>query len=222
MDINIHYSYWAIHGFLFCLMNLFISFMLIRIFLFMFKLLNKKLNLKNVLDLSLTANFYIATMFIEQFKTRHKSSSLLGFTFSFTYIGIWLWNRLFSGFMQTEAFRIDVSKIINKVEHTLKSDMKACLLFNEPLTYEFLDAKKKIFPFMFPNKPRHLYRAEINDILDLMRNYKTNIFISSSIFIKSVSWSVCSYFKVSFSLHPINSTMFTKQVSLTSIYFRMN
>ena len=208
MDINMDSNYWAIHGLLFNGISLLITFMLIRTFLFIFKFANKKLNWKNVIDLLLTAYFYVGTLFIEQLKSRHRSGSMLAFMFTFTYLGIWLWNRLFGGFMQTEAFRIDVSKIINKIEHTLKSDFQACLLTNEPLTYEFLDAKKKIFPLMFPNKPRHFYQAQLNDILDFMRNHNTRLFIASAIFIKSVSWSVCSYFKVSFSLHfSINSTI---------------
>ena len=197
MDIKIDNNYWAVHAFLFGVITLLIAYLLIKSFLFIFKFSNKKLNLRNVIDLLFTANFYIATLFIEQLKSHHRSSSFLTFIFSFTYIGIWLWNRLCSGFMQTEAFRIDVSKIINNFEHTLKSDLQACLLTNEPLTYEFIDAKKRIFPLMFPNRPRHLYQAQLGDILDFMRNYQRRLFVASSIFIKSVSWSLCSYFKVS-------------------------
>ena len=181
--------------------------MLIRASLFIFKFSNKKLNWKNVINLLFTAIFYIASMFIEQLKSHHSRSSLFGFTFSLTYIGIWLFNRLCSGFMQTEAFRIDFSKIINNLEQTFKSDLQACLLVNEPATYDFLESKKKFFPFMFPNKPRHIYQAGIMDIVNFIKNYNTRIFIANSIFVRSVGWSICSYLKVSCSVYyPINST----------------
>lgn len=134
-------------------------------------------------------------MFIEQLKHQDRSDSTMRFIFTFIYIGIWLFNKLSAGLLQTEAFKIDTSSIITTLEQTKKSTYQACLLVNEPLTYDFLSGKKKTFDLMFPNHDRHLYQAELNDILNFMKNHKTRVFVATSVFIKSVGWSVCSYFK---------------------------
>lgn len=196
ININISYDYWLYHGLLFCALTFIMAALFLRSYLFIFRFLNKPLGLKKMIDLVLTSNFFVATLFIEQLKSQDKSQSFMRFCLSFVYIGVWFWNRLFGAFMQTEAFKIDTSEIISSYDQTFTTDYQACLIDNEPLTYGFLEGRKRIFERMFASKPRHLYEADINDIMNFMRNHKTRAFVAPKVYVKSVSWSVCSYFSV--------------------------
>lgn len=190
------FDYWLCYSIGFWAMTFLISILIFRSYSFIFELSNKNLKWKNLVEIGLSAYFFVITLFIEQLKSRNRSDSLFKFMVSLVYIGIWFWNKLLGGLMQTEAFKIDISEIINTFEKTLNSDLQLCLVVNEPLTYEFLDGKKKIFTMMFRTKSRHLYQAKFDDVLNFMKNSKTRVFLATSIFVKSVSWSVCSYFKV--------------------------
>ena len=194
-QINLPLKYWAINLLNFACITLLMTFILLKSYLFLFKYLNKKYNGKTIFNFILTGSFYAFTLFAEQLKSQDKSQSLIRFLFSFIYLGVWFWNRLLSGLMQTEAFKIDTSKIIYNLDQTFKSSYQACLLVNEPMTYDFLEGKKKIFSSMFASKPRHIYQADLNDILNFMRNHLTRVFIATSPFIKGVSWSICEFFR---------------------------
>lgn len=165
-------------------------------------------------------------MFVEQLKTQDRSKSFFRFCFSISYTGVWLFNKLIGGLMQTEAWKIDISKIIANFDQTLITDLRPCLIINEPMTYDFIgldgkNGKKKIFSFMFPFKPRGIYRAKFNDILNLIANYKTDVLVATDVFIKSVGWSVCSYFKDQIGSRKVFIPRFIIDEDIAAYYFNL-
>lgn len=221
MTINMAYTYWLYHGLAWCSMVLIMAYIFLRSYQFIFRFLNKPLGAKKYLDMLLTANFFVVTLFIEQLKSQDKSQSFIRFTISFFYLGIWLWNRLFGAFMQTEAFKIDTSEIISSYDRTQTTNYQACLIANEPLTYGFLEGRRRIFSSMFPRKPRHLYEAQLDDIMNFMRNHKTRVFVAPDVYVKSVGWSVCEYFKEEMGDRKVYVPMFWLDEDIASYYYSL-
>lgn len=221
MNLNLTAVYWTLHGLAFLALNLIMAGLFLRSFLFIFSFLNKRLNAKHIVDLLLTSGFFVATLFIEQLKSQDKSQSFVRFTISCVYLGVWLLNRLFGAFMQTEAFKIDTSEIIASYDETQSTLYQACFVPNEPLTYDFLGEKKKVYASMFATKPRHLYQAQIDDILNFVRNYKTRVLIAPHVFAKSVAWSVCEYFKDEMGDRKVFIPMFLLDEEIAVYYYNV-
>lgn len=221
MNLNLAADLWLYHGLVFLALCFIMASLFLKSYLFIFGFLNKQLNAKNIIDLVLTSSFLVASLFIEQLKSQDKSQSFVRFTISFCYLGIWFWNRLFGAVMQTEAFKIDVSEIIATYDKTQTTSYQACLIQNEPLTWNFMDGKKKIFASMFASQPRHLYQAQINDIMNFMRNHKTRVFVAPDVYVKSVGWSVCEYFKDEMGDRKVFIPMFLLDEDIAVYYYNI-